>query len=109
MVKDERLLMRMGACTSTRGFDYIVKAAELLRDDPGLMNAVMKGLIPRIAGSFGTTPSRVERCIRYTISTIYNGAGDIPPELVPDARSGRLTNKEFLVRFVKVSDAVSLG
>lgn len=31
MVKDERLLMRMGARTSTRGFDYIVKAAELLQ------------------------------------------------------------------------------
>lgn len=104
MTRDEKLLLNLGGRASLKGFDYIIKCAELLREDPNLVNGITKTLLPQVAEMYGTTWQRVERCIRHIITDIYANNDNLPPIFVLDSRANKLTNKEFLVRFVKATE-----
>lgn len=102
MNKQESLLMMLGASVSTKGFDYILCAGELIHKDPSVLGSITEGLYPAVAKEFSATPSRVERCIRHAICSIY--ANGVPAEtFAPSPGKERLTNKEFLARFAKVA------
>lgn len=104
MTQDEKLLLSLGGRASLKGFDYIIKRVELLREDPSLVNGITKTLLPQVAEMCGTTWQRVERCIRHTITGIYNNNAEVPAEFAPSSAKGTLNNKEFLARFVRIAE-----
>lgn len=101
MTRDEKFLLALGGSLSMKGFGYIIKAAELAREDPTIMDAMVKRLYPEVAEHVGSTPIRVERCIRTQINNIYKQEANLPPEM--QCKNG-ITNKEFLVRFLKMTE-----
>ena len=105
------LLMEAGMSPSLRGFDYILDAMELIDGDRGFLYSVTRLLYPAIAEKYGSTPSKIERCIRYAVSISFNYAGaDTLEKVLGSAYSpmkGRPTNAEYLgalaeqIRYVK--------
>lgn len=64
------LLLDMGAATHMKGFFYLIRAIEIVYEDPDSIYNVVKGLYSRIAEEFETTPSCVERDIRTELRFI---------------------------------------
>lgn len=67
-MKIEEYLLKNNFNPSFRGFEFIVDAIELIRKDKNYKFNIVSMLYPKIAKDFDTTPSRVERGIRYAIS-----------------------------------------
>lgn len=63
----ERYLLDKGFDPSLNGFDYIVCAIDLIRDNSKYKNNATIFLYPAVAKEFDVTPSKVERCIRHSI------------------------------------------
>lgn len=64
-----RLLSEFSISASTKGFRYLRDAIVLVAQEPGLMENVTGVLYVRIASFHNSTPSRVERVIRYAVET----------------------------------------
>ena len=62
------VMLELGHRDSIKGTEYIRLAAQLY--EPGML--VCKELYPAIAAAAGTTPARVERCMRHSISTAWS-------------------------------------
>ncbi len=82
-----------------KGFAFIRSAIEMAVSDRSLLDSITKCLYPAVAKRHGTTPARVERCIRHAlISAWEHGAqreyikllGYSPPN------EGRPTNSAFI-------------
>lgn len=65
----EKYLLKRGISPALKGFDYIVKAVELIKEDIQYKFAVTRKLYPKIAEIYNDTPNRVERAIRHALST----------------------------------------
>lgn len=65
-----------------------------------MLNSITKTLYPTIAKNHQTTPSRVERTIRYAIEVAWSrGRADVLDELfgyAVNAGKGKPTNSEFI-------------
>ena len=103
MTRDEKFLLALGGSLSMKGFGYIIKAVELAREDPAITDAMVKRLYPEIAEHFGTTPTGAERCIRIQLEDIYRRKENLPAEM-KSKNGARMTNKEFLARFLKMTE-----
>lgn len=99
-IEIEKKLLGIGANVSRKGFDYIVDAVEMIRNDPKCLERITK-VYMEIGKARGTKWESVERCIRGEIEQIYDRNKELPKVLEPDAYSGKLVNKEFLARFVR--------
>jgi two-component system response regulator (stage 0 sporulation protein A) len=64
----EKYLMGKGFYPSLKGFDYIVEAVKLIREDRDYKLYITKKLYPKIAEMFNDTKSKVERAIRHAIN-----------------------------------------
>lgn len=104
MTNVEKLLVKLGANTAHKGFRYLSRAVEIARNDPGTMQSYMKTLLPMVAAEFNATASSVERCIRTTITQIYDTNLEIPPEFTPNAMHGAVTNKDFINRMILATE-----
>lgn len=75
--KVEDVLYAMGVPASHRGFDYIVDAMDVIEKE-GCAVSATKALYPAIAKRNKTTPSKVERAIRYTLECVRkNGSHEV--------------------------------
>ena len=84
------ILHEIGVPTRLKGYQYLREAILLSVCERNVMNAITTVLYPRVAGSFDTTPSRVERSIRSAIEAAWNrgnlknflvGCGRVPSSL----------------------------
>lgn len=101
-----KLLLQIGTPEHLVGFEYLVKAVLLVREDRKWIDNVTFGLYPQLAVIFDTTPSRVERAIRHAIEVTWE-RGDwvylnryFANIVSPD--KGKPTNSEFLGRMANI-------
>ncbi len=64
-------LKDMGLHASFRGFQYSCEAVKQVALNPDMLHRVMDGLFVQIANMYDTTPSGVERGIRYAVEKIW--------------------------------------
>lgn len=83
-------LISLGVPSKLIGCSYLTEAIRLARADASLLRNLSKGLYEAISESMGTTPPRIERCIRNAISAAYqHGELRLRMNSCP-------TNKEFI-------------
>ena len=67
----QELLLYIGCPPNLYGYNYIVYAMELIMENPDCIHHITKGLYIDVAKHFHTTPERVERAIRHSISVTW--------------------------------------
>jgi len=94
------ILNRIGFPAHIKGFHYTLNAIAVAVESREGVGMVTKVLYPRIAKTFKTTPSRVERAIRHAIEVAWE-RGD--PETLQNIfghticnKRGKPTNSEFI-------------
>ena len=94
------LLLQLGICPKVNGYMHIAYGLELILQKPVFLDNISHRLYPAIAKRFESTPSRVERSIRYAIEMMFNRCDfeKITDILIlpPMINSGKYTNSEFL-------------
>ena len=101
------LFTRLGIPSSLMGFQYLKSAVKLtLKDYTYLQRKVTLRLYPKIATSFGTKATCVERAMRHAITVAWD-RGNI--QLLNDTfgnsvslRTGKTTNSEFIARVAAI-------
>lgn len=72
-----KCLKEIGMAFHLQGYDYIVKALELISKDKTYLRALTTRLYPDIATQFNTKWTRVERAMRYAVeNTVVNMSRD---------------------------------
>ncbi len=98
------LMIKIGIPAHIKGYKYIREGVMNIITDPEGSRSVTKVIYPKIAKTFNTTPSRVERAIRHGIEICCNrGNTEILYELFPYLKDGNkisVTNSEFLFTIV---------
>lgn len=89
--------MKLGVTPNLRGYEYIISGIEILSED--IHKSITKEVYPRIAKQHNSTSSRVERCMRSCILSLFNTYESVQNlmdifgvALVSD----HLTNSQFL-------------
>lgn len=67
-MKTNEFLIKLGVYPNLKGFDYIVRAVEIVKENGHIK--VTKELYPKIAEEFDTSSSKVERAMRHIVSKI---------------------------------------
>ncbi len=95
------MLHNLGIPSNIKGYSYIRDGIEMMYNDTSMMGAITKELYPRLARSYETTSSRVERAIRHAIEISWSrGDYDYMEELFGnsvDCDKSKPTNGEFIV------------
>ena len=95
------MLHNLGIPSNLKGYSYIRDGIEMMYNDTSVMGAITKELYPRLARSYETTSSRVERAIRHAIEISWSrGDYDYMEELFGnsvDCDKSKPTNGEFIV------------
>lgn len=88
-----KLFTEIGVRTDLNGFNYLIEAVKIGHLPIGQ-------IYKKVAEMYGTTPSRVERCIRYAVSDFCETVEDQEISLKIEATIGRekvtLPNKAFI-------------
>ena len=63
----EIYLLDMGFLPNLKGFEFVIQAINLFREDKDYKRNITKMLYPKLAEIFGETPSKVERAMRHSI------------------------------------------
>ena len=95
------ILHRVGIPANVKGYRYIREAVELVVENPSMINSVTTVLYPTIARKFESTPSTVERAMRYAINLAWErGNLDILTSYFGYASKteNKPTNSEFVAR-----------
>lgn len=99
------IIKDIGIPANIAGYRYVKEAIILAVSDRSIMKNMQKELYPMIATKFNTTPSCVERSIRYAIETAwYNGDIDTIKYYFGNTVSihkGKPTNSEFISMIVE--------
>lgn len=100
------LLRNLGIPAHVRGYNYLIEAIQILLKKPNLCcHSVTKILYPEIAEKFNTSPSKVERCLRWAIELGWNrGNLDLKEEIfgyTVNPEKGKPTNSEFIAGIVE--------
>lgn len=95
-----KILKHIGVPGHLLGWGYVREAILLAMKNRNILTAITSELYPQIARKFDTTPSRVERAIRYAVElswtrgdreVLYSYFGN-----TISADRGKPTNKEFI-------------
>ena len=94
------ILHEIGVPAHIKGYKYLRESIIIVVNDMDVINAITKELYPRVADTFQTTPSRVERAIRHAIEVAWD-RGDLDTLQrffghTTDANKGKTTNSEFI-------------
>lgn len=96
----ERLIRRLGVPANLSGYEYIIQAILLVREDPTYVRGITKRLYPDVAKAKGSTPARVERAIRHAIEVSIPRADKEYLEEIFSysyaADKGKPTNAEYI-------------
>ncbi|AHM56503.1 stage 0 sporulation protein A [Peptoclostridium acidaminophilum DSM 3953] len=94
------ILHDMGIPPHIKGYLYLSEAIRLVVYKVGLLGGITKELYPKVAITYSTTPSRVERAIRHAIEVSWNKRDSETVELFFGARAhiqrSKPTNSEFI-------------
>lgn len=100
MNKNFKILRELGVPCNALGFEYIIDALAFCQSDESYLYKITTRLYPDIAVKHNTTGSRVERAIRYAITTTFESEHTkelkeyFPKEKKP-------TNSDFIATIVK--------
>lgn len=101
-----QVLLELGVPDHILGHRYLVQALCIAVEEPDVMEAVTGELYPRVAKTFQTTPSRVERAIRHAVELAWErGDLDVMGHYFGNTVSltkGKPTNSEFIARVANV-------
>ena len=94
------IIHEIGVPAHIKGYQYLREAIIIAVGDMDVINAITKVLYPRVAKTFGTTPSRVERAIRHAIEVAWD-RGDLETlqrffGYTVSNTKGKPTNSEFI-------------
>lgn len=67
--KVRSMLLSVGITPNLRGYKYIIRAVELAKENPTVIENITGNLYPILAKEFDTQPTSIERCIRHSIKT----------------------------------------
>ena len=67
-----KIFISVGIPPHIKGYQYLREAIKLSIEDPDIINSITKKLYPGVAAKFDTSPSKVERAIRYAIEVGWN-------------------------------------
>lgn len=90
----------VGVPAHIKGYRYVREAILMAVNDPTVLDGITKVLYPKVAATFNTTSSRVERAIRHAIecawdrcdiSVLYSYFGN-----TVSIHKGKPTNSEFI-------------
>lgn len=94
------ILHEMGIPPHIKGYLYLSEAIRLVVYKVGLLGGITKELYPKVAITYSTTPSRVERAIRHAIEVSWNKRDLETIELFFGTRAhiqrSKPTNSEFI-------------
>lgn len=68
----EHELISLGVSCNLNGFYHLTEAVIMLVNDPSLRGHITVVVYPEVAKCCKSTPTRVERCIRHAVSTIFD-------------------------------------
>ena len=95
-----QIFKELGIPAHVKGYRYLRYAIELSVQEPKLLDGVTKGLYPKVAKEFYTTPTRVERAMRHAIQLAWDrGNPDILTKYFGytiSSYKGVATNSEFI-------------
>lgn len=91
----ENVVSRAGVSKKMKGYKYITDAVSMVREDDRLLYAVVNKLYPKVAEKNNTTPSRVERDIRYAIKRAEEKK-QFDEDIFYENVDERMTNKKFI-------------
>lgn len=102
----ERILLDLGVADNLTGYTYLKRAIEIAIEHATTVHNVTTVLYPRIAESFGTTRSCVERAIRGAIEASwlrcdYETQKKYFGNMV-SPQKGKPTNGEFIARIANL-------
>lgn len=94
------LIHEVGVPAHIKGYQYLREAIIMVVNDIDVINQITKSLYPKIANTFNTTPSRVERAIRHAIEVAWGrGQQEVVENIFGytiSAAKGKPTNSEFI-------------
>ena len=94
------LMEKLGFCPFLKGYEYMVRAIELIYSEPNLIHSVVKDVYGKIAMENNVNPSCVERNCRTLLRARWNIRGDrgINFALLPRLHNGKSVPavKEFI-------------
>lgn len=89
-----KIIHMLGVTPNLKGYDYLREAVTINLKEGNI--AITRQLYPTIARQYNTTPGRVERAIRHSISKIYkNGNDEIVLNVFGNTKNA-LTNSEAI-------------
>lgn len=93
----KRVLRRLGAKTSSRGYSYIAYGMSLMSEDDGCLEYIMKSLYVDTARRFHTSAACVERDIRSVVEGIWKTGecGFLSEVCGGEPAARRPSNKKF--------------
>lgn len=95
-------MIRFGFQARQRGYRYLREAILIACQEPETITAVTKCLYPEVAKRYNTTDKHVERAIRNTIETAWNGKESEPFKTLFEKsdknKITRPTNKEVIAK-----------
>ena len=100
------LFLEFGIPDHLKGYAYLVRAVQLAVENVKWVNNITFGLYPKLALEYETTPSRVERAIRNTITGTFDRGNQemitnhFGSYINPD--SGKVANSEFIARMANL-------
>ena len=98
--KITKMLHSLGIPSHIKGYQYIRESIVLIYRNPYIIGGITKELYPRVASTYNTTSSRVERAIRHAIEVSWNrGDYEYMEELFGhsvDYDRAKPTNSEFI-------------
>lgn len=99
--KITKIIHELGVPSNLQGYNYIREGIMLVYYDPTLSNKITKGLYPKIAKTYTSNESRVERSMRHAIEVSWNrGNWDMMEDIFGYSVSidkAKPTNSEFIV------------
>lgn len=102
----QQAMLDLAVPAHIKGYDYTVRAIELVVNNPDLIHNVTCGLYPTVAKEFSTTASRVERAIRHAVEVGWS-RGDLDVQMqyfgnTVSPMKGKPVNSEFIAQIANV-------
>ncbi|MDD2959089.1 MAG: sporulation initiation factor Spo0A C-terminal domain-containing protein [Lachnospiraceae bacterium] len=98
--EEKELLNNLGIRCNLLGYNYILDALKMIRENPDSLRNITKELYPELAQIYKTQPCNIERAIRHAIEHAWNiGNIDLKNKIfgyTVSPEKGRPTNGEFL-------------
>ena len=105
-----KVLMDFGVHPECNGYEYIIIAMKLIKEDKTCLSNITKKIYGQIAEMKNITPASVERCIRTEVHRIVNNDTALRDEILGDDLS-RITNSSFLAHlyeYFRIQKRISL-